>query len=79
MRDISIRRVNLGWIVDVGCQQFVFTDKARMVEAFNDYMTDEESARKNWCDQDNKNVLREASGTEYATRATEPPSIVERY
>jgi hypothetical protein len=74
MKNIEIRRVNQGWIVQVGCQQFVFTEKAKLVEAFNDYAADEEAARRKWCDNDticeNDRVTRTLS---------EPPSIAERY
>jgi hypothetical protein len=79
MRNVEIRRVNQGWIVQVGCQQFVFTEKAKLVEAFNDYAADEEAARRKWCDKD---ALEERCGA--ASVATpisppDPPSLTERY
>ena len=48
--DISIKRVNNGFICTVGCQTLVFTDKMQMAEAFTDYMKDPDKAQRKWCD-----------------------------
>lgn len=55
MHDITIRRVNRGWVVQVGCQTLVFTDPQQMSQAFSDYMTEGHSyAEKKWCDVNRK-------------------------
>ena len=50
MHDITIRKVNQGWIATVGCQTIVFTDKMKMAEAFCDYLQDEKAAQEKWLD-----------------------------
>lgn len=50
MHDITIRKVNQGWIATVGCQTVVFTDKERMINAFGDYVRDEKAAQEKWLD-----------------------------
>lgn len=48
MRTITIRPALNGWIVDVGCQVIVFTDKEVMLKELSDYIDDPQGVEKRY-------------------------------
>lgn len=74
MHDITIKRVNRGWVVQVGCQTLVFTDPQEMVKAFSDYMRDRNEAERTWCDLNKVELCEVPPPTEpnYAIGQTRP-------
>jgi hypothetical protein len=48
MHDISIKKVNRGFVVTVGCQTFVFEHDKDMFQAMRDYWKDPEAAEKKY-------------------------------
>ena len=57
--DMQIKTMLNGWIVTVGCQTLVFTDRDKMVQAFLDYNADPEGTEKRFVeDSVNSKVFR---------------------
>ena len=48
MHKIEINHVNLGYIVKVGCQTFVFTDPIVMADALKEYCQDPKAAEEKY-------------------------------
>lgn len=48
MHKIEINHVNLGYVVKVGCQTFVFTDPIVMADALKEYCQDPKAAEEKY-------------------------------
>jgi len=47
-RPLTIRAVLNGWMVEAGCQTLVFTEREKLVKAFEDYLADPDETEKCW-------------------------------
>jgi hypothetical protein len=51
MHTVEIQKVNLGFIVTVGCKTFVFTDEQKMFEAISEYYSNQKAAERKYCEE----------------------------
>jgi hypothetical protein len=54
IRDIKIKKTNGGFIVRIGCQEFVATDYNKILEGLKDYFEDQNKAEKKYVEVDMK-------------------------
>jgi hypothetical protein len=52
IRDIKIRKTNGGFIVKIGCQDFVATDSNKLLEGLKDYFEDPKKAEAKYVEKD---------------------------
>lgn len=48
LRNVLIKPVLNGWIVEVGCQQVVFDNKERMLKSISSYLDDPKETERYW-------------------------------
>ena len=48
IREIKIRKTNGGFIVKIGCQEFVATDSNKILEGLKDYFENQSKAEKKY-------------------------------
>jgi hypothetical protein len=49
-RQITIREISRGYIVDVGCQSFAFESAATVIAKISEYLNNPEATEKKWFD-----------------------------
>lgn len=47
-RDFSIKKLNYGYIVTVGCHRFAIEDKKKLIKVVSEYIDDPDKVEKSW-------------------------------
>jgi hypothetical protein len=68
MRDVQITAVANGWVVQVGCQRFVYNDRSALIVDLSDYMTDPIATEKR--------IMEKAVNAKYTMRTPVPGAEV---
>lgn len=51
IREVSIRELNKGYLVNVGCHSFAITDSKLLIKLLSEYISDPEKTEKKWYDK----------------------------
>lgn len=50
IRDVKIKQLNFGYMVQVGCHSFAIETREKLLTALGDYMKDPQKTEKEWFD-----------------------------
>lgn len=48
IKEVRIKKVNQGFIINIGCQEFVSTDKQKMFDALSEYWKNPQEAERKY-------------------------------
>jgi hypothetical protein len=75
IRNIKIRKTNGGFVIGIGCQEFVATDYNKILEGLKDYFEDPNKAERKYVETDMKDegedMIRETNLDREARNASD--------